>query len=81
MSYSPFEDFQEYHDSIAGNNRVDSGKADMAYSGAVVSSTLNNTHAMSRLFCPISGIPCDEKKNTCEPDWNGNGEPAYCHLK
>ena len=32
-------------------------------------------------LCPVCNEHCDEKKNTCEPDWNGNGEPAYCHLK
>ena len=32
-------------------------------------------------ICPVSGTHCDEKKNTCEPDWNGHGEQAYCHLK
>jgi hypothetical protein len=34
-----------------------------------------------RNICPVSGVHCDEKKNTCEPDWGGHGEPAYCHLK
>ena len=31
--------------------------------------------------CPLSGLYCDEKKNTCAPDWGGHGEPAFCHLK
>jgi Zn finger protein HypA/HybF involved in hydrogenase expression len=31
--------------------------------------------------CPVSNLPCDEKKNTCAPDWGGHGEPAFCHLK
>jgi len=31
--------------------------------------------------CPVSGMPCDEKKNSCEPDFTDHGKPAYCHLK
>jgi len=34
-----------------------------------------------RKGCPLTGQSCCEKKKTCEPDWGGHGEPAFCHLK
>ena len=36
---------------------------------------------LTKSICPVSGTFCEEKKNTCMPDWNGHGAPAYCHLK